>query len=366
MKVGIMGSYGEGNTGDETILLGIIQQIRDIEPDAEIYVFSHNPAYTTSTFNNIVATEVLPAGIRSGAKDLVMKALKQKSDVIKDLDVVLVGGGGIFYDYLFSKGRNPIKVWHARIKRIADAGIPIYIYSVGVAKLKFKESNKLMKEICSMVSGFCVRDEESRALVASYCPHKDLNLHVVPDPAWYASIASSNKKGKYIGVNLRSWYSFEHENPKHLHMWADYLTWLSEKGPLKFLALSWRNDNDLNYIGEIQEVGDFTIETPVADTPELAFQEIETCRYVIGMRLHSQILAIKAKRRVGAIAYHNKVSSQLADFHVPILPLEHINLSKLKRFTEIVEQSRAIKMPDITEKNAFWYIADEIRKGRKK
>ncbi len=84
-RVGISGSYGGMNLGDEAILQSIITQLRASLP-VEITVFTRNAEDTKQRHHvervvqvrDLTRVEVLPE--------------------IQRLDLLILGGGGIFYD----------------------------------------------------------------------------------------------------------------------------------------------------------------------------------------------------------------------------------------------------------------------------
>ena len=86
VKIGITGSYGGMNMGDEAILQSILAQIR-CSIKAEIVVFSRDPA---DTYRRHKVEKSVP--VRSLSR-------RESELIVKDLDVLIVGGGGILYDF---------------------------------------------------------------------------------------------------------------------------------------------------------------------------------------------------------------------------------------------------------------------------
>ena len=84
-RIGISGSYGGMNLGDEAILEGILGQIRATVP-ADITVFSRNPSDTIARHKVERAVSA-----RSLTRSEVMPE-------IRELDLLVLGGGGILYD----------------------------------------------------------------------------------------------------------------------------------------------------------------------------------------------------------------------------------------------------------------------------
>src|SRR4026209_1419633 len=85
-RVGIPGSYGGMNLGDEAILQSIIAQLRRDLPQVEITVFSRDADDTKK---------------RHGVERAVTVRKLARSEVMPEverLDLLILGGGGILYD----------------------------------------------------------------------------------------------------------------------------------------------------------------------------------------------------------------------------------------------------------------------------
>src|SRR5437763_8281560 len=85
-KIGITGSYGGLNLGDEAILQSILEQLRHEVPDAEITVFSRD---ADDTKRRHKVERAVP--VRKLSRSEVVPEVER-------LDLLLFGGGGILYD----------------------------------------------------------------------------------------------------------------------------------------------------------------------------------------------------------------------------------------------------------------------------
>ena len=84
-RVGISGSYGGLNLGDEAILTGIVAELRR-SLTAEITVFSRD---ADDTRKRHAVERVVP--VRTLSRDEVLPEVKR-------LDLLILGGGGILFD----------------------------------------------------------------------------------------------------------------------------------------------------------------------------------------------------------------------------------------------------------------------------
>jgi len=143
--VGISGSYGGLNLGDEAILQSIITQLRASVP-VEITVFSRNAEDTkqrhkvekTIQVRNLTRVEVIPE--------------------IKKLDLFLLGGGGILFD-------KEADIFLREVEIATELGIPTMLYSIGAGPLNNVNSRKKVREALSKVDLITVRDKETKKIL---------------------------------------------------------------------------------------------------------------------------------------------------------------------------------------------------------
>src|SRR4051812_22869383 len=116
-RVGITGSYGGLNLGDEAILHSIIEQLRREVPGGEISVFLRD-AHDTKK--------------RHGVERAIPVRKLSRSEVepeVARLDLLLFGGGGILYD-------AEARIYLREVLIAKEHGVPVMIYAVGAGPLK--------------------------------------------------------------------------------------------------------------------------------------------------------------------------------------------------------------------------------------
>ncbi len=84
--VGIAGSYGGLNVGDEAILTVAVSALRTALPEVEVVAFSRNVSHTRDHHE---VDRVVPA------REAMRAQIKCE---VQRLDLLLLGGGGILYD----------------------------------------------------------------------------------------------------------------------------------------------------------------------------------------------------------------------------------------------------------------------------
>ncbi|GIJ09279.1 polysaccharide pyruvyl transferase family protein [Micromonospora andamanensis] len=146
LTIGVLGSYGGRNLGDEAILTGLLTDLRQQEPHARIIVFSRNPAHTAVAHPDV---EAVPwEGVSRTDSALVLS----------QLDLLILGGGGILYD---REARR-----YLRVVRVAqERGLPLLTYAVGVGPLNEMVDTGMVRETLAGAVQVTVRDQESRMVL---------------------------------------------------------------------------------------------------------------------------------------------------------------------------------------------------------
>ncbi|MET8833004.1 polysaccharide pyruvyl transferase family protein [Micromonospora sp. NPDC004540] len=146
LTIGVLGSYGGRNLGDEAILTGLLADLREQEPNARIIVFSRNPAHTALAHPDV---EAVPwEGV----------SRVDSSAILAQLDLLVLGGGGILYD---KEARR-----YLRVVRVAqERGLPLLTYAVGVGPLNDAVDTGMVRETLGQATEVTVRDQESRMVL---------------------------------------------------------------------------------------------------------------------------------------------------------------------------------------------------------
>src|SRR6185295_5176871 len=134
-KIFLAGYYGFGNAGDEAILGGLLADLRVLRPDVELLVASGDPASTAAAH-----------GVRAVHRD----DLSAVAAAIRDSDLVIVGGGGLFQDYwdvpeenLFTPRSGGLP-FYAGFSILAELlGRPSMLYAIGVGPLRTELGRRL-------------------------------------------------------------------------------------------------------------------------------------------------------------------------------------------------------------------------------
>jgi polysaccharide pyruvyl transferase CsaB len=161
--IGISGSYGGMNLGDEAILEGILSQLRAAVP-ADVTVFSMNPSDTLARHQVERAVAV-----RSMTR-------KEITPFIKDLDLVILGGGGILYDRDAVAYLREVNIAH-------ELGIPVLLYAISAGPLETQAARRAVQEaLNAQPTVITVRDRLGYRLLDDIGVTQD--MHLTADPAF--------------------------------------------------------------------------------------------------------------------------------------------------------------------------------------
>jgi polysaccharide pyruvyl transferase CsaB len=162
LTVGVLGSYGGRNLGDEAILTSLLGDLRQRRPDARVVVFSREPEHTRWAFPDVEAM---------GWQGVIRDRMAQ---VLRRLDLLVLGGGGILYD---TEARRYLRL----VAAAQECGVPVFGYALGAGPLTEEFDCGMAREVLQRCVEITVRDEESKLALEEAglgCP-----VTVTADPA---------------------------------------------------------------------------------------------------------------------------------------------------------------------------------------
>lgn len=159
-RIGITGSYGGLNLGDEAILEAILRPLRE-ELHADVVVFSRDVKDTERRHR----VEALP--VRTMTKD-------DSREQIRRLDLLIFGGGGILYD-------EEAQLYLREANLAHEQQVPVVAYGLSVGPLNKQHNREAVRESLNRCAAITVRDRNAQRLL------QDLGVEVpvklTADPA---------------------------------------------------------------------------------------------------------------------------------------------------------------------------------------
>ncbi|MEY9996418.1 polysaccharide pyruvyl transferase CsaB [Streptomyces sp. V4I8] len=163
LRIGLLGSYGGRNIGDEAILKCVLGCLRAHRPHARLVVFSRNAGHTRGhqpEADEVVDWEGVPQ--------------RPVLDALAGLDLLVLGGGGILYD---GEARRYLRL----VKAAHERGVPTFAYAVGAGPLREPDDRDAARTVLPGMTEVVVRDEESRLVLEEVGVEAELT--VTADPA---------------------------------------------------------------------------------------------------------------------------------------------------------------------------------------
>lgn len=162
LQIGISGSYGGMNLGDEAILEGILGELRASIP-ADVTVFSRNPADTLARHEVEHAVPV---------RSLTRKEIAPE---VEKLDVFVLGGGGILYD-------QDAEIYLREVTLAHEFDVPVILYAISAGPLATASARRAVQQILNASAPvITVRDRQGYRLLEDVGVTQE--IHLTADPA---------------------------------------------------------------------------------------------------------------------------------------------------------------------------------------
>jgi polysaccharide pyruvyl transferase CsaB len=323
IHIGITGSYGGLNLGDEAILHSIISQIRN-SIAAEITVFTRNAQDTISRHDadRVVAVRKL--------------ARPEVRPEIENLDILIVGGGGILYD-------ADAKIYLREAIIATEKNIPVMIYAVGVGPLKEPIIQDSVRNYLCNVDVITVRDRRSQQILEEIGLQRE--VIVTADPALLltpelVTLADLKREGitnhkRLIGMSVReAGVAAPDIHEEHYHLLlanaADFMIERFDADvifiPMEPSEFDLQNSHAV--ISKMLRPQHATILKGTYSSGQV-LSIISKCEFTVGMRLHFLIFSAIQGVPFVALPYSLKVGGFLDDMHIEMPPIHLVNEGRL-------------------------------------
>lgn len=322
-KIGISGSYGGMNLGDEAILQSIIHGIRS-NVDAEITVFTRDP---DDTLRRHKANHAIPVR-KLGRKEVMPE--------IEHLDLLIIGGGGILYD---ADARTYLR--EAFIAH--EKGVSFMLYAVGAGPLNDPTVQAEVQKCLDLASIVTVRDRptlrtlENAGVKREIIITADPALLLTPEPLKSEVLLQQegiDHKRRLIGMSVREpGVAAPDIEEEHYHdLFANTADYLIDRYDADVVFIPMEQKFDLhqahsviarmvwpNHASILQ--GDYT--------PGQIMTIMKKFEFVVGMRLHFLIFAALQGIPFIALPYAKKVLGFLEELKIDVPPLRDITSGRL-------------------------------------
>ncbi|MCK9479414.1 MAG: polysaccharide pyruvyl transferase CsaB [Firmicutes bacterium] len=298
----ISGYYGYKNTGDDSLLYAIINNLTSEKPKVDITVLSAKPTETGAAY-----------GVRSMHRFNLLKVLRY----MRRTKLLISGGGSLLQDVTSTKS---LIYYLAVINMAKNAGMKAMVYASGIGPIRGKKNKIRTAKVLNKVDLITLREPESfEELKLLGANHPAITI--TTDPAFslraendalvdnvFKSEKLDNGKG-YFAVCIRQWKEADNGFNTKLAEVCDYI---NGKYGLTPLFISMQSGTDYNASCNVAKYikSGYEIIKDCYTAPEL-IGVISRCKLVIGMRLHSLIYSAVAGVPLFGISYDTKVDSML-------------------------------------------------------
>lgn len=325
-RIVLSGYYGFDNIGDEAVLYSIITSLKREIPNVKIIVLSNNPEKTKKMYH---------------VESVNRWKLPEITKVIKESDILISGGGSLLQDVTSGK---TIPYYLAIIKIAQFFKKKVIFYSQGVGPVNKDFNKKLIKHVVNKVDGIYVRDKGSKQLLKDIGIKKDIGVAL--DPVLGIQVPNKVERTKTVGVYIRPWQDEAHDS-NLIDSLIPALAWLIEQGyKICMIPMHYEQDKDIaNLLGKklIEKTGQQEAVEVINEL--LTIEEVvdKTARFelVIGMRLHSLIIAAANQVPIVAISYDPKVTQFMKEVNVPYcLDSKSLNKNTVLETIQKAERTR--------------------------
>ena len=321
-KILISGYYGFDNFGDDAILYVIIQKLKESLSHIEITVISNNPVKIKEIY---------------GVNSVYKFDFKQIFSAMKSYDLFISGGGSLLQDVTSFKSLiyYLFLIFLAKFLKKKTC-----IYAQGIGPIKSTIGKILTKLIINGVNLITVRDEKSH----DFLKELGINSIITADPVWdidnkeNKEPVSEDKKLK-IGIQLRGWHSFDNQKLEDL---ADSICITFNPEKYKLILFSLQDSLDLFITKKLESL--LKTKNPLLDIKIISnlsifdsLSLISSLDFLIAMRFHAVLVALKYNISTFAISYDPKVEILSKDAGISYISVENINQQELNsKFQEII------------------------------
>jgi polysaccharide pyruvyl transferase CsaB len=342
-RVGISGSYGGLNLGDEAILQSIVTQLR-AELPVEITVFSRDAEDTKARHH---VERAVPVRKLSRA---------EVAPEIEQLDLLILGGGGILYD-------SDAKTYLREVQIAQELHVPVMVYAIGAGPLQEPAAQAVVRECLNKAEVVTVRERSAHKVLEEAGLEREVPVTADPalllTPATLAEgvLAQEGLEGKtnLVGMSVREpgVAAPDIDQTVYHALLANAADFMVDRydADIVFVPMepgSLDAQHSHAVIAQMLRAQRATVLKGKYSSGEL-LSLMGRFSFVLGMRLHFLIFAALQGVPFVALPYASKVTGFLEDLHITTPPLNLVNAGRLIAYLDACWDERRDMQRRITE-----------------
>ncbi len=321
LHIGISGSYGGFNLGDEAILSGIVGELRK-SVSAELTVYSRDP---DDTLRRHAVERSVPI------RQLTRREAREE---VSRLDLLILGGGGILYD-------ADAEAYLREVQLAQELGIPVAVYAISAGPLQDPDVRAAVTETLNRVQLITVRDRQGYRLLEDVGVAKE--IHLTADPALLIEAASSSADAlitegvdfdrHLVGFSVREpGPAAPHISPAHYYeLLANAADFMIDRlnADVVFVPME---KTDIRHSHGVVAKMEYSQRAEILRrnyTSEQILSLIGRFEFCVGMRLHFLIFSALQGVPFVALPYASKVTGFIHDLDMPMPPVHDVRSGRL-------------------------------------
>jgi polysaccharide pyruvyl transferase CsaB len=322
-RVGISGSYGGLNLGDEAILSGIVAELRRALP-VEITVFSRDAEDTRERHQ---VERVLP--VRKLSRDEVLPEIQR-------LDLLILGGGGILFDGEAQNFLREVMLAH-------EHRVPVMVYAVSAGPLRDPAAQDTVREALARSEVVTVRERGARQILEEIGVKSEiavtadpaLLLKPEPVPADALKREGLDSGRPLVGMSVREPGAAAPEISEQIYhrLLADVADFMVDRYDADIVFVPM--EPNMLDTQQCHAVAAQMLRAQRATVLKGAYTSgqlltlMKSFAFVVGMRLHFLIFASLQNVPFVALPYAPKVHGFLDDLNISMPPFAQVNAGRL-------------------------------------
>jgi polysaccharide pyruvyl transferase CsaB len=322
-RIGISGSYGGLNLGDEAILQGIVTQIRRSLP-VEITVFSRDAADTKRRHK---VERAVP--VRRLSRDEILPEIQR-------LDLLILGGGGILFD-------GEAQLFLREVLLAHESRVPVMVYAVSAGPLRDPATRRLVRDALNEARVVSVRDRDGRQVLEDVGVQRE--IVITADPAFLLEAEPLPKEAlkregleegrPLVGISVREpgGAAPDISDQAYHRLLADAADFMVDRFDADVVFVPM--EPDMQDVQQSHAVVAQMLRAQRATvlkgcyTPGQLLSLSGRFAFAVGMRLHFLILASLQNVPFVALPYAPKVTGFLEDMQMVVPPISQVNAGRL-------------------------------------
>lgn len=327
-RIGISGSFGGLNLGDEAILAAMVGQLRRTLP-VQITVFSRG---ADDTLRRHAVDRAV--GARRLARDEILPE-------VEGLDLLMLGGGGILFD---ADARGYLREPALALER----GVPLMVYAIGAGPLNDPTVQQAVRETLDRASVITVREPHARRVLEEAGVTREILVTadpavlLEPEPLPDEALEREGLRGveRLIGMSVREpgGAAPDLKEAVYHQLLADAADFMVDRydAHVVFFPME-RQVLDLQHahavVARMLRAERATVlKGEYSASQMLSF--VGRLEFAVGMRLHFLIFAALQHVPFVALPYATKVTGFLEEMGIDTPPLNLVNAGRLLAYID--------------------------------